>query len=109
MDNMSAIPMQEEKPLMDDDAKARDRTYELAEEVASALAAMGDELRDAIADVNSSAEASLGDRDTPLGKAVRVLNNQLQALTNIDTRTGELERRLRELQARRQSGSDLAI
>jgi ABC-type transporter Mla subunit MlaD len=64
---------------MDDDAKARDRMYERAEEVAGALAAVGDELRDAIADVNSSAEANLGDRDTTLGKAVRVLNNQLQA------------------------------
>jgi ABC-type transporter Mla subunit MlaD len=92
---------------MDDDAKARDRMYERAEEVAGALAAVGDELRDAIADVNSSAEANLGDRDTTLGKAVRVLNNQLQALTNIEARTEELERRLRELQAKRQPGNDL--
>ena len=94
---------------MDDDAKARDRTYERAEDVANALAAVGDELRDAIADVNSSAEASLGDRDTPLGKAVRVLNNQLQALTNIDARTEELERRLREIHVRRQSGNNLDL
>ena len=94
---------------MDDDAKARDQTYERAEQVASALAAVGDELRDAIVDVNSSAEASLGDRDTPLGKAVRVLNNQLQALTNIDARTEELERRLRELQASWQTSNGLGV
>ena len=92
---------------MDDDVKARDRMYERAEEMAGALAAVGDELRDAIADVNSSTEASLGDRDTALGKAVRVLNNQLQALTNIEARTEELERRLRELQANRQTKHDM--
>ena len=75
--------------------------YERAERVAASLAAMGDQLRDTILDVNASAEASLGDADTPLGKAVRVLNNQLQALTAIDARTDELQSRLRELQANR--------
>ena len=84
---------------MDEDSRERDSMYERAERVASSLAAMGDQLRDTILDVNASAEASLGDGDTPLGKAVRVLNNQLQALTTIDTRTDELQRRLRELQA----------
>ena len=92
---------------MDDDSKARDRMYERAEEVAGALAAVGDEFRDAIADVSSSAEASLGDRDTPLGKAVRVLNNQLQALTNVEARTEELERQLRELQGKRRNDNDM--
>ena len=75
--------------------------YERAEAVAASLAAMGDQLRDTILDVNASAEASLGPLDTPLGKAVRVLNNQLQALTAIDSRTDELQQRLRELQAGR--------
>lgn len=33
---------------------------------------------------------SLGDQHTPLGKVVRVLNNQLQALMQIDAKTREL-------------------
>ena len=45
--------------------------YERAERVAASLAAMGDQLRDTILDVNASAEASLGRADTPLAKAVR--------------------------------------
>jgi hypothetical protein len=39
----------------------------------------------------------LGDPSTPLGKAVRILNNQLQALTTIDERTEALEARLDKL------------
>lgn len=100
-----AARVQEERPLQDDDSRERDLMYERAERVAASLAAMGDQLRDTILDVNASAEASLGDVDTPLGKAIRVLNNQLQALTAIDSRTDELQRRLRELQAGRPVGS----
>lgn len=41
----------------------------------------------------------MGDTSTPLGKAVRILNNQLQALTAIDERTDALETRLEKLSA----------
>lgn len=41
-------------------------------------------------DVNEQVATSLGDQNTPLGKVVRVLNNQLQALMQIDARTREL-------------------
>jgi nuclear pore complex protein Nup62 len=40
------------------------------------------------------AAASLGDAATPLGKAVRILNNQLQALAQADARIEELGQRL---------------
>jgi hypothetical protein len=39
----------------------------------------------------------MGDTSTPLGKAVRILNNQLQALTAIDERTDALEARLEKV------------
>ncbi len=45
----------------------------------------------------AGASASMGDVTTPLGKAVRILNNQLQALTAIDERTDALEARLQKL------------
>ncbi len=47
--------------------------------------------------LSAGAAAALGAPDTPLAKAVRILNNQLQALTTIETRTGELEGRLGQL------------
>ena len=46
-----------------------------------------------------AAAASLGDVSTPLGKAVRILNNQLQALTQVEARTDELGSRLAQLRA----------
>lgn len=47
---------------------------------------------------SAGAVASLGAPDTPLSKAVRILNNQLQALVTIEDRTSELEGRLAELE-----------
>lgn len=41
----------------------------------------------------------MGDASTPLGKAVRILNNQLQALSTIDERVDALEGRLQGLPA----------
>ena len=41
--------------------------------------------------------AGLRDASTPLGKAVRILNNQLQALMSIDERADALEARLDQL------------
>ena len=46
---------------------------------------------------HTGASASMGDTSTPLGKAVRILNNQLQALTSIDERTDALEARLEKI------------
>lgn len=141
----------------------RDRLYERAERVGALLSHLGEQLKEAIADVNEStcerwplrwaalgaalgcrrrwaclaahrlgragqegpragprvpslppthpptlaplaslptpcaAAASLGDTATPLGKAVRVLNNQLQALAQVDARIDELGARVSEL------------
>ncbi len=45
----------------------------------------------------TGAAASIGDPSTPLGKAVRIINNQLQALTSVDEQTSTLEVRLETL------------
>ena len=45
----------------------------------------------------TGAAASIGNPSTPLGKAVRILNNQLQALTSVDEQTSMLEARLEKL------------
>ena len=51
-----------------------------------------------MADVNAGAGAD-GPPATPLAKAVRILNNQLQALTAVDERTDALATRLDALGA----------
>ena len=43
------------------------------------------------------AAASVGDPATPLGKAIRVLNNQLQALASVDEQTHALEAQLEKM------------
>lgn len=72
---------QEERGLADEEARERDRLYERAEQLAASLAALGDDLRAAVADINAGAGAGPADAPpaTPLAKAVRILNNQLQA------------------------------
>lgn len=45
----------------------------------------------------TGAAASISDPSTPLGKAVRILNNQLQALTSVDEQTSTLEARLEKM------------
>lgn len=45
----------------------------------------------------AGAVAGMRDAGTPLGKAVRILNNQLQALMSIDERADALEARLEQL------------
>jgi nuclear pore complex protein Nup62 len=79
--------------------RERDRLYERAEKVAALLSHLGEQLKEAIADVNDSTAASLGDSATPLGKAVRVLNNQLQALAQVDARIDEVSQHVADLQA----------
>lgn len=39
----------------------------------------------------------MGDPSTPLGKATRILNNQLQALMSIDQQTSALEAQLEKV------------
>lgn len=87
----------EERPLLDDDSRERDRLYERAEKVGALLSHLGEQLKEAIADVNDSTSASLGDTAAPLGKAVRILNNQLQALAQADARIEELSQRVADL------------
>lgn len=128
--------------------RERDRLYERAEKVGALLSHLGEQLKEAIADVNDStceglvgfggwlgrgavgwrtakacahsnrficffvaaprvgalslpfrefAAASLGDTAAPLGKAVRILNNQLQALAQADARIEELSQRVADL------------
>jgi hypothetical protein len=50
--------------MADEEARQRDALYERAERLASALAAIGDSLRDAVADVNAGKSPSC----TPPGK-----------------------------------------
>jgi len=44
--------------------------------------------------VNAVAAVSMGDPNQPLGKLIKVLNNQLQALTHLDARTDQLAARV---------------
>ena len=99
----------------DRDAAQRDALYERAEGIAAALARAGDDLRGAIADVNASAAPALApalassasasaagassssSSPAPLPKLVKVLNNQLHALSSLDERCEQLESRLRAL------------
>ena len=90
---------QEEKGLTDEEGREREVLYERAERMSGALVAMGVQLREAIEGVNAAAAASMGDPNQPLGKLVRILNNQLQALTHMDSRTDDLAGRLDSLSA----------
>ena len=86
---------QEERGLADEEARERDRLYERADALAAALSALGDDLRAAVANVNAAAAGAA----TPLAKATRILNNQLQALTVVDERTDALAAKLDALAA----------
>jgi nuclear pore complex protein Nup62 len=63
-------------------------------QVASALNVVAGELSYSVDKINELASASLGDPNTPMGSVVRVLNNQLQALGQIEARTAELEKQI---------------
>lgn len=62
--------------------------------MASALNAVAGELSYSVDKINELASASLGDPNTPMGSVVRVLNNQLQALGQIEGRIQELDRQI---------------
>lgn len=59
-------------------------------QVSSALNTLAAELTRSVDQVNDLAAASLGDPATPMGSVVRVLNGQLQALSQLEGRIGEL-------------------
>lgn len=90
----------EERSLADDDAIERDALYERAERVGSVLTRVGEQLGDAISEVNEITSASLGDGSAPLSKLVKVLNNQLNALMQLENQTEELSSKLASLQMR---------
>lgn len=54
------------------------------------LGVVASELSATVDQVNSLASASLGDPDTPAGAVVRILNSQLQALSQLEGRVDEM-------------------
>jgi hypothetical protein len=51
----------------------------------------------------------MGDPSTPLGKATRILNNQLQALMSIDQQTNALEAHLEKVLSTAGNTSDSTL
>ena len=88
---------QEERGALDEDGRERELLYERAERLSNALVSMGHQLKEAIDGVNAAAATSMGDPNQPIGKLVRILNNQLQALTHLDARTDALAAKLDNL------------
>ncbi|RMZ56988.1 hypothetical protein APUTEX25_005050, partial [Auxenochlorella protothecoides] len=101
MEHEAARLAQEEAGLQDEGTRDRDVLYARAERVGAQLADLGALLHRTVADINANTAASLGDTDSPLGKVVRILNNNLQALALIDARTEEARVRLNSLRASR--------
>lgn len=58
--------------------------------MSTCLVGLGEELSATVAGVNEVAGAALGDPNTPLGAVTRILNSQLQALSQVEARVGEL-------------------
>lgn len=71
--------------MYDEETLQRDALYERAERVSASLCKIGDELKNAIANVNEFAANSLPPEATPVGSIVRILNNQLAALSQVPT------------------------
>ena len=82
--------LQEEKGSMNQESKDRDKLYERAEQLSNSLVDMREQLNDAVNRVNLAAANNDTDSNQPLSKLVKILNNQLQALTHLDARTGEI-------------------
>eukprot|EP00798_Chlamydomonas_sp_ICE-L_P016744 gene16744-23016_t len=66
---------------MDVHAAERDKLNSRAEKVSSSLMVLGSELHGVVGSVNELSAVSMGDPSSPVGAIVRILNNQLQALT----------------------------
>lgn len=86
-----------ERPSQDVDTAERDAMYARAEQVSASLAALGGDLAAAVVDVNSAAAAAAGDATSPLAAAVKILNNQLTALSQVEARVAELQAELDRL------------
>ena len=82
---------------MNEDDTERDKLYARAERISAELGNMTLELKACIENVNSRSGSGPGDAADPLSKIVRILNNQLQALTNVDATTQEVTTRLEQL------------
>ena len=95
--NLRLLLMQDEKNLMSDEDAERDALYERAEQVSNDLSHMALELRDCIDNVNARSVANQADASNPLSKIVRILNNQLQALTHVDESTEQVAQKLQEV------------
>ena len=98
-DSQLTLFVQEGLSSLGYDDQARDELYERAEKVGKSLLDVGDELRSCIDNVNASSATASGD-GTPLGTVVRILNNQLQALTFVDEEATKLTRQVEQLTGR---------
>lgn len=81
---------------MNDEDNERDKLYARAEEISAELGNMTLELKSCIDNVNSRV-GSQGEASDPLTKIVYILNNQLQALSNVDDASEQVTRRLEQL------------
>ena len=81
----------EEQGLADDQAMERDALYERTSRLGTTLSQIGEQLGEAIQDVNSVNIASGEAADTSVSKLVRILNNQLNSLVQLESKTGELQ------------------
>ena len=82
---------------MSDEDADRDALYERAEQVSKDLSHMALDLRDCIDNVNARSVASQANASDPLSKIVRILNNQLQALTHVDESAEQVAKKLEEV------------
>ncbi len=82
---------------MNEDDTERDNLYARAERISAELGNMTLELKACIENVNSRSGSGQGDASDPLSKIVRILNNQLQALTNVGATTQDVTTRLEQL------------
>ena len=103
-----------ERPLLDADAMERDRLYSRAEAVSQALLLVSSDLQSAVLSINEANAASYpshgapgglggagGGEVDPIAAIVKILNNQLRALTQVDGRVTELGREMETMQATR--------
>lgn len=88
--------VQDEKHLMNDEDSERDKLYARAEKISAELGIITLEFKSCIDSVNSRAN-SHGEASNPLSKIVHILNNQLQALSNVDDGSEQVTKRLEQL------------
>lgn len=99
-----------ERPLLDADAMERDRLYARAEVVSQALLLVSNDLQSAVLSINEANATSYpssgpgagagGGEVDPVSAIVKILNNQLRALTQLDAKVTELGREMESSQIR---------